>query len=64
MKKYRDLPLQKHTLNLYRGELDDLAALFPDIPKSVVVRYLVHDTIERHAAAAPKAEVKNVEVQL
>ena len=64
MPKPSEIPLRKHTLNLFEGELDELAALFPDLHKSVVVRHIVHDTIERHKAAAPKADIKNIEVKL
>lgn len=52
--------LRKHTLNLYEGDLDKLAALHPDLDKSVVVRELVRSHIERAEQEAPaqKMELK------
>lgn len=52
--KKSEYPLRKHTLNLYDGDLEELAVLFPDLPKTEVVRELVRSTIDRHKAAAPK----------
>lgn len=53
--------LQKHTLNLFRGEYDALAALFPDTGAGPIIRQLVHDfllRVEATEAEAPAVEVK------
>lgn len=41
-----DVPLQKHTLNLYKGDAERLAALAPEIPWQTVLREIVHKFIE------------------
>lgn len=40
--------LQKHTLNLYRGDFEELCALFPSVKPSVLVREIVRDCIKKH----------------
>jgi len=52
-------PLQKHTLNLFEGDWDRLAALVPSAEPSVLIRALVRDTITRL-----EGEVPNVKVEL
>lgn len=47
--------LQKHTLNLTRGDYDKLALLFPDTGAGPVIRQLVHDFITRVEAQAHEA---------
>jgi hypothetical protein len=39
--------LQKHTLNLYRGDFDRLQSVYPDIPAGKVIRRIVRGYIER-----------------
>lgn len=46
--------LQKHTLFLYEGDFDKLASFFPDLPKSKVVRTLVHEAIKKLEANLPQ----------
>ncbi len=50
--------LQKHTLNLYRDDLEKLAALHPSLDKSVVVRELVRAHIEKAEQEAPAEALK------
>jgi len=54
--------LQKHTLNLFRGDYDALALLFPDLGAGPVIRQLVHDFLKR--AEAQASEAPDVEVKL
>lgn len=58
------LKLQKHTLNLYEGEFDELKTLFPAVEPSVLVRELVHDCIKNAKANDPQVKVEGVEVKL
>lgn len=45
MPKKAEEPLQKHTLNLYEGDFEELAALYPSIKSSILVRELVRNCI-------------------
>jgi len=38
--------LQKHTLNLYAGDFDELQNMFPEVGASVAIRTLVRNYIE------------------
>jgi len=49
--------LQKHTLNLYAGDADELRTLYPNNDWSEIVRTLVRQHIEKVKAAAPKPEI-------
>lgn len=40
--------LQKHTLNLRRGDMDKLALLFPGRNPSVVLRQIISKFLDRH----------------
>lgn len=42
MKRHEDLPLSKHTLNLYRGEYGRLQEAYPRIGAGKIIRTLVH----------------------
>lgn len=64
MAKKADDDLQKHTLNLYKGDLEEVAAMLPDLKKTVVVREIVRDFIRKHQAAAPKLEPLIEEIEL
>ncbi len=62
--KLRD-ELQKHTLNLFAGDLDELRMIAPDVEPTVLVRKIIRDFIERHPR--PDSEAKDlakVEVKL
>lgn len=37
--------LHKHTMNFYRGDFEKLAAFYPDLEPSVVVRRVIRDHI-------------------
>lgn len=56
-RKSRD-PLQKHTMLLFEGDLDQLAALHPEVHKSVVVRLLVRKHLLDHAVPVKPEEVE------
>jgi hypothetical protein len=49
--------LQKHTLNLFRGDMDKLRALFPDQEPSVLVRDIIRATIDNIEASVDKPKV-------
>lgn len=57
---------QKHTLNLYRGDFDELRALFPDTEPSTLVRELVRNCIKQTKSQDPDAlaQLKNLEFKL
>lgn len=52
--------LQKHTLNLFAGDYDRLALLFPDTGAGPIIRQLVREFLSRAevAAESPEVEVK------
>lgn len=58
MAKPKQEELQKHTLNLRRGDMDALAVLFPRSSPSVMIRRLVSRYIDRVSA------VKEEQVEL
>lgn len=64
MPKASDEPLHKHTLNLYAGDFERLAALLPDVKPSDLVRKLVRDFINKHESAAATPADLRVEVEL
>ena len=59
------LPLQKHTMNFYEGDVEELAALVPSVDVSVLIRDIIHDTIQtiKDKAGAPDSDLK-VKVEL
>lgn len=59
----KDEELQKHTLNLRRGDWDALGAYYRDIPVSTVVRQLISRYVDQIEATGT-APTANVEVQL
>lgn len=46
-KRREDFPLEKVTLNLYKGEFQQLQHLFPRIGSGKVIRTLVHNLIRQ-----------------
>lgn len=50
MPKKSEVPLQKHTLNLYAGDFEELCTIYPNIKPSNLVRELVRNTILRTKA--------------
>lgn len=55
--------LQKHTLNLYAGDLEKLRTLFPDQEPTVLVRELIHNTIKTIENSAESPNL-NIEVKI
>lgn len=49
-----DEELQKHTLNLYQGDMDELRRLFPGVEPSIIIRKLVRSCIENARGAPPE----------
>lgn len=47
MKRKSDIPLQKHTLNLFRGEFDRLQEIYGLTGASAVIRTLIHNHLKR-----------------
>lgn len=56
------LDLQKHTLNLHRGDMEKLRQLFPKSEPTVIIRELVRSCIV-HAEGEP-AELPPMDVKL
>lgn len=54
--------LSKHTLNLYKGDYDRLAELYPDVGAAPVIRRIVRKFLEsletQTDTAMPRPEVK------
>lgn len=51
--------LQKHTLNLFKGDFDRVGEYYPDLGASVVVRAIVRKWLEKQEEAdAPKDDLK------
>ena len=40
--------LQKHTLNLVRGDVERIRDLYPTADASVIIRNVVHDFVLKH----------------
>lgn len=49
-----DRPLEKHTINLFKGDLQKVQEYFPRPGASKIIRDLVHNFIKRTEAAAQK----------
>lgn len=49
--------LQKHTLNLRAGDVDELARLFPRHQTSVLIRTLVSNFVDKVASSEPSSEI-------
>ncbi len=52
MKRREDKPISKHTLNLYKGQLDMLQELHPRLGAAKVIRTLIQDHIRKHQEGA------------
>lgn len=52
MKRKEDRPISKHTLNLYKGQLDKLQELHPRLGAAKVIRTLIEDHIRSVAEGA------------
>lgn len=64
MSRNRDrLDLQKHTLNLYAGDWDELRALFPGTDTSYLIRELVHACVANTKATAT-SDPQNINVEV
>jgi len=50
MSKSRDPSLQKHTMNLRRGDFDKMGELFPQLGPSKALRQLVQKFVDKHYA--------------
>lgn len=54
--------LQKHTLNLYRGDYEKVQSLYPDVGAGPIIRRVLRRFIEQvemgEMAADPSVEVK------
>lgn len=44
----KDDSLQKHTLYFFKGDIDRLREIVPDVPPTVLARTIVRDWIEKH----------------
>jgi hypothetical protein len=64
MPKSDKLDLQKHTLNLYRGDWDELRALYPNTETSTLIREIVRSCIINTKAADPEVTKINVDVKV
>lgn len=52
--------LTKHTLNLYKGDYDKLAELYPDVGAAPVIRRIIRkylESLEQPGKSAPSVEV-------
>lgn len=59
----KDDTIQKHTLNLRRGDYAKLGELFPDLGAGPAIRQIVSNFVDRAEAAARSAH-PDVDVQL
>lgn len=66
MKRKESRPITKHTLNLYKGQLDKLQELHPRLGAAKVIRTLVDDHIRSvdEGAAQRFAPVPETEINL
>jgi hypothetical protein len=64
MPKKADADLQKHTLNLYAGDMEALRVLFPRAEPTVIIRDVIHDLIVRGRANDPSVENLKVEIKV
>ena len=56
--------LQKHTLNLYKGDFEELAAIYPNVEPSKLIRELVRACINNAKAGDPKADLTGLKLEL
>lgn len=56
----KDENLQKHTLNLFAGDMEKLQGYYPDVGASVVIRKIVRAYLDQIEAQPeePQAEVE------
>lgn len=54
----KDEALQKHTMNFYKGDFDELRIIHPDIPVSVAIREIVHNHVLASKAGLPTPAIK------
>ena len=59
----KDDTIQKHTLNLRRGDYARLGDLFPDLGAGPAIRQIIANFIDR-AEAAARADLPSVDTQL
>lgn len=55
-------PMTKHTLFLYKGDMDKLQSLSPELGASIVIRRLVRRHIERLEAKLPQLQLGETEL--
>lgn len=55
--------LQKHTLNLYKGDYEKLRSFYPDIGAGAVIRRIVQRYIEQVEATGGSIDAK-VEIKI
>jgi len=60
MKSHEEL--QKHTLNLYAGDYEEIQSLYPDVGAAVVIRRLIRQFLDQIRAKG--GETPNVEVEI
>ena len=46
-RKIDNEPVQKHTLNLYEGDFEEIKSYFPDLGAAIVIRKLVRQYVLR-----------------
>jgi len=55
--------LRKHTLNLFKGDVERLQEMFPDLGAGAVIRRLVRSFIQKSEAEAnARPEIKDIEL--
>ncbi len=52
MARIKDEDLQKHTLNLRKGDIEQLGLLFPKVAPSVIARQIISRFIDQTREAA------------
>lgn len=63
MARPKDDDLQKHTLNLFRGDYEKIQALFPDVGAGPIIRRILRRFIEKTEMGEVSTD-PNVEVNL
>lgn len=54
----KDSELQKHTLNLFAGDYEELQLMYPDVGAGPIIRRLVREYLAKVQPDQPKLNVK------
>lgn len=60
----RNSDLQKHTLNLHRGDFEKIADFYPDVPAATIIRKVIRRFVEQIEAGGEASLNAGVEIKI